>query len=1024
MDYMSGVDLSITVPSHFLRTTVSKIPTSSALASSSKLPMGGVIRPLAPDCDGPASNDLQQDDGGGASSPSSYQVPVINPSASGIVRCKRCRTYMNPFVAWLESGRRWRCNICGQVNDVPSAYFCHLDDQGNRRDKNERPELSSAVCEYIAPAEYMVRPPQPPCYVFVIDVSAAATRSGALEAAAQAIKASIQDLESNPRTQIGFVTYDRSVHFYNIKSSLSAPQMMVVSDLNELFIPAPDDLLVNLSDSKHVVEALLDSLPTMFASPSGTESCLGSALKAAFTLQKSVGGKMCVFQSCLPNISDGALKHRENPRVMGTSEEYKLLSPSTSWYRDTGVEFSRSQISVEMFVFPHQYVDIATLNELPKNTAGQLYTYPSFNIDADLERFKSDLIHAISRKTAFESVMRVRCTRGMRISNFYGNFCIRGQDLLALPNASVDTCFAFDLVHDEPMLNTSVITLQSALLYTSEEGERRIRVHTAAIPVTSVLSEVVNSVDADAICNLLSKQALDLSLKSGLDTARMRLQQVCIDIIKSAKGGGRSVGVYGANAHYPSQQKQQKDATSQETPESLALLPLYTMALQKNIVFRGGADVHPDERASHMATLRGMWISESRHFIYPRMFSVHDMDDRAGTEGAEGEDEDKVCGRNNTLLPEVVDLSVENLKSDGIFLLDNSVEMYLWVGRAADAAVLTSLFGMATLEGAEMSTVKLGFGNDLASRVNAIIVGLRDLRGSRSNLTIVREGDAHMEQRFFWHLVEDRASFHGTYSYADYMALINSGGGISGPNVNVTHQPPNPQQQHPQQHPQQQHPHQSQPPPPHHQGMPPVSSSHQQPPMHNQPPPQQQQQQRANHAAYGVGAPPTMSAPPSAVGGGGLGVNASSMPPPPIPSNAGGVMQHHQQPPTTTNVSSYHHQPPAPPPTGTIGQAAASVVGLSGGGGNVMPPPPTMSGVGPPPMSSSSSSSQVGGGVGYGGAAVGGYAPPPPSMGSSQMPPPPTQSNGSNGTYNNIKGNTVSGSSMVPPISKGLANIS
>jgi hypothetical protein len=27
-------------------------------------------------------------------------------------------------------------------------------------------------------------------------------------------------------------------------------------------------------------------------------------------------------------------------------------------------------------------------------------------------------------------VMRVRCTRGMRISNFYGNFFIRGTDLL------------------------------------------------------------------------------------------------------------------------------------------------------------------------------------------------------------------------------------------------------------------------------------------------------------------------------------------------------------------------------------------------------------------------------------------------------------------------------------------------------------------------------------------------------------------------------------------------------------------
>ena len=30
--------------------------------------------------------------------------------------------------------------------------------------------------------------------------------------------------------------------------------------------------------------------------------------------------------------------------------------------------------------------------------------------------------------------MRVRATRGIRISNFYGNHYIRGQDLLALPN--------------------------------------------------------------------------------------------------------------------------------------------------------------------------------------------------------------------------------------------------------------------------------------------------------------------------------------------------------------------------------------------------------------------------------------------------------------------------------------------------------------------------------------------------------------------------------------------------------------
>lgn len=33
------------------------------------------------------------------------EVPVANPGAGAIIRCKRCRTYMNPFMAWTDGGR-------------------------------------------------------------------------------------------------------------------------------------------------------------------------------------------------------------------------------------------------------------------------------------------------------------------------------------------------------------------------------------------------------------------------------------------------------------------------------------------------------------------------------------------------------------------------------------------------------------------------------------------------------------------------------------------------------------------------------------------------------------------------------------------------------------------------------------------------------------------------------------------------------------------------------------------------------
>lgn len=52
--------------------------------------------------------------------------------------------------------RRFTCNICQMVNEVPMEYFCSLDAQGRRLDAAERPELSCGSVDWLAPQEYMV----------------------------------------------------------------------------------------------------------------------------------------------------------------------------------------------------------------------------------------------------------------------------------------------------------------------------------------------------------------------------------------------------------------------------------------------------------------------------------------------------------------------------------------------------------------------------------------------------------------------------------------------------------------------------------------------------------------------------------------------------------------------------------------------------------------------------------------------------------------------------------------------------
>ena len=120
----------------YQRSTLNTIPTSSALLSKSKLPLALVITPYRSVHD------------------SDHPVPVISDNV--IARCRRCRSYINPFVVFIEGGGRWRCNLCSLSNDVPHGFDWDADKRVPA-DRFARGELMEATCEYIAPPEYMVR---------------------------------------------------------------------------------------------------------------------------------------------------------------------------------------------------------------------------------------------------------------------------------------------------------------------------------------------------------------------------------------------------------------------------------------------------------------------------------------------------------------------------------------------------------------------------------------------------------------------------------------------------------------------------------------------------------------------------------------------------------------------------------------------------------------------------------------------------------------------------------------------------
>lgn len=72
-----------------------------------------------------------------------------------------------------------------------------------------------------------------------------------------------------------------------------------------------------------------------------------------------------MLSATLPNVGPGALKNREDPKILGTAKESTLLQAAIGFYKNFAIECSRSQVSVDMWLFSSAYTDVATLSACP-----------------------------------------------------------------------------------------------------------------------------------------------------------------------------------------------------------------------------------------------------------------------------------------------------------------------------------------------------------------------------------------------------------------------------------------------------------------------------------------------------------------------------------------------------------------------------------------------------------------------------------------------------------------------------------
>ncbi|ORX81264.1 hypothetical protein K493DRAFT_242055 [Basidiobolus meristosporus CBS 931.73] len=713
----------------FMRMTMYNIPASPDLLKSSHMPLGMIVQPLA---------ELRHDEA---------PIDVVDFGEAGPIRCNRCQGYINPFVTFIDGGRKFVCNLCQFANEVPDSYFSNLDMNGRRLDIDMRPELRCGTVEFVATKEYCIRPPVPASYIFAIDVSWNAVQNGMLASAAQAIRDSLYSGNGIAQgIRVGIITYDRSVHFYNLSANLEQAQMMVVPDVNDVFVPLSEGFLIDPYQSKAVIEDLLENLPTMFGNNRIVEPALGAAMQSSYMALKDFGGKVFVFHTCLPTFGPGSLKNRDDVKLAGTDKEKTLFAPQDAFYKDLGASFVESGISVDMFSFTNTYVDIATIGTLSALTGGDIHHYPNFDAQKDGFKFNQELRHNVSRQYGFNGVLRIRCSNGLSVDDHFGNFYMRNATDVEFGGIDSDKSIGVVLKHDAKVDEKLDATFQCALLYTTATGQRRIRLHNLSVPTTTLMANMFKYAEMDATLNLMVKSAVTLALDTSLKAVRDKLTEQCYHIL----------GAY---------RKHCASATSPGQlilPEALKLFPLNTLTVLKSRALRNGVDISVDSRVVCMRLLRSIGVSQSIAYFYPRLFPIHNL-----TENVAYEDEQGVFH-----LPPMIRDSYSRLEANGVYLLENTQTLMCWIGKEVSPEFLQSLFGVASLSGVDPRIRALPvLDNPISKQVQTLVQHLQKNRVRYPVLQIVRQSMDQVELEFANLLVEDKNN--DNMSYVDYLCFIH-----------------------------------------------------------------------------------------------------------------------------------------------------------------------------------------------------------------------------------------------------------
>ena len=682
------------------------------------------------------------------------EIPLIDyyKEENNYPRCKnpKCHAYICPFTKFINNGNEFICHICKFVNKTEEYFYQPLNENNKRIDCDKRIELCNSSYEFITSKNYWINNPVKSFFIFVIDTSLFSIVSNFLFSIIESLKDAIinNNVFNYSFAKVSFITYNYDIQFYSFNRNCSQPQILSIND-EEPFLPIIKDFLIfDLNNEKDKILQILDCISNNYINNNNNNlkyivrdsNKIFDAIKCAYLIGENLGGNIFLFSS-----SNNINKH---PKMNGNIEinnnnikqEAIYYSPNDNKQlgKGIGLLLTKHFLSIDIFINCEKEINLFTLNQLCEYTNGTIQLFKNYNYEEDYIRLYNQIRKSLLRTNGNESEMRIRLSNGYKIQNFFTRTLITNNNnikLFIFPSINSEQSYqvSIDLNEEEKKYNKDNLNnnnnsfyenddedflfIQCALLYSSGDGNRRLRLHNLCIPLSNDINEIFNGINYESL--------ICMNMKIGIDK-----------IYKTMSVSSSFIFLRNNFTHFMysffSHQK--------ELPDNLKYYPIYFLGMLKNLIFNikeieDKCDI--DYSNYYRIRIQKITNEEILPFIFPNIYPLKNLlfDQNLGLINEEN---------GNLNLPDIIPPEFSYFENDGFYLIDNGFYLILYFRELIDVQIIKSFFNCDNFDNINMNiNENLFFENidTLKEKILNIIDYIRSYKSIYQKLIFIFEGN-------------------------------------------------------------------------------------------------------------------------------------------------------------------------------------------------------------------------------------------------------------------------------------------